>query len=151
MDDLESFVWVLLWQALQTAPSKMAAGWLADLNDARLKTVRFTKIVIIQDFIQNKVPKMALPRAVKKLCPLLKRLFQECATYPVQIDDLIARNVDLMPEGEDGEFTLEQEKSRIFMAMDETHRDQFVPGLELLCRKAYRSFLTILVEEYQKL
>ena len=151
MDDLESFVWVLLWKALQTAPSEIAAGWLADLSDARLTRVEMTKVAIVQDFFQNKVPRMALPRAVKKLCPLLKRLFRECSTYPVQIDDLIALNVDMKPEGEYGEFTPEQEKSRIFMSVDETHRDQFVPGLELLCRKAYRSFLTILVEEYQKL
>jgi len=151
MDDLESFSWILLWQALQTAPSKIASNWLADLSDTMLERVADKKSRIINDFIQNNVRSMALPRAVKKLRLLLKRLFEKCASYAIEIDDLIERNVDMKSEGEDGEFMSEQEKARIFMAMDEAHRDQSVLGLELLCRNAYCSFLAILVEEFQKL
>jgi len=153
LDDLESFAWVVLWEALRTEYTVKGSEWLGHLSNADLSIVSNMKAAIrgfYTDPFGIVLDQMNLPSSVITLRPLLTRLFALCSTHSSLINQFIMKISDVKP-GNQGRFTPEQLQSMLLMSLDMNHRDKFVRGMEELCREGYRSFLSILVDEYNNL
>ena len=121
IDDFESIIWVLLWEALTSSPNRTAEeqSWFNGLCQESPEKIRFVKDSIYLFFVSQRrwTPNIEISEPLLSLGPLLSALFKVARAA---LDDV----------------------KEYFAALDQDTRFVFSDQLEEICEQYFIQYLT---------